>query len=238
VSGFLVVATRSDASAHWAWRGLRERGYECEFVLTEELATADVRWCHRVGTSGSSVEVSLADGRCLRSGHFSALLNRAFVPPLTALARAGWRDSDYARSEQVAFCLSWLRALSPVVVNPPTARGLAGAWRSPLEWRQLAATAGFEVEPLVADSHCADRVKAFPFTPPDGLVVGDQAFGTAGAPEVKAAAIRLSRLAATPILGLWFSDRRRLQLKMATPHPDLTVGGGRALTALERLLAT
>jgi hypothetical protein len=234
---WLVVASGQDASAHWVWRGLRARGHRCELLLTEALETAEVRWRHRIDARRTRVEATLADGRCLRSGDYSAVLNRTIAPPLMVMARMGWEDSEYARSEQIAFALSWLRGLAPVVANPPTSRGLAGAWRSPLEWRALARSAGLEISPLVADSHDPDTTGGFPLTPATGLVIGKEAFGSAAQPGVKAAAIRLAQAAETPMLGFWFSDQHRSRLMMATPHPDLTLGGERGLEAVERLLS-
>jgi hypothetical protein len=195
-----------------------------------------VQWRHRVGRGSPSVEVLLPDGDQLRSGEFSAVLNRVIAPPLAGLARTSGEDSAYARSEQIAFSLSWLRALAPLVVNPPTARGLAGAWRSSVEWRSLGRAAGLDVEPLVRESLAPEPASVFPQLPPTGMVIGDEAFGAAAEPRVKAAAIRLSQMAETPILGLWLSADRHRRLTMATPHPVLSLGGKGGVAALERVL--
>lgn len=233
---WLLVASGQDASALWAWRVLGARGHRCEVVLTEALELPDVHWRHRVATGGADVEITLSDGRRLKTGDFDAVLNRVITPPLTLLARMGWEDSAYARSEQIAFSISWLRALAPLVINPPAARGIAGAWRSALEWRVQARTAGFEVEPLRVDSRDPQSLAAFPLTPPDVLVLGEEAFGAAS-PSQRAAAVRLARATGTPILGLWLTDSHAPRLTMATPHPDLTLGGEAGVDALERLLA-
>jgi hypothetical protein len=174
--------------------------------------------------------------RVLRSGEFSAVLNRAVSPPLTMLARMHWEDSAYARSEQAAFSLSWLSALAPLVVNRPSARGQAGAWRSALEWRSLAQSAGLAVEPFEADSDRPSGASYDAQVQPTGLVVGDDAFGVAAQPGLKPAAIQLARCAETPIIGLSFSDGPQHRLMMVTPLPDLTLGGEGTVSALERLL--
>jgi hypothetical protein len=230
---WLILASGYDSSAYLAGEYFRRRQHRIEVLLTERLEGADVRWRHRVGTAGADVELALADGRHLRSGDFSAVLNRTMLPPLTVMARAAWEDSAYALSEQSAFALSWLHALAPVVVNPPTPRGLAGAWRSPLEWRCLAAVAGLEAAPLEADSDAPDGTPMFPDGPPNALVIGDRAFGAAANEPVRGAAVRLSKLASTPILGLWLTDDR---LTMATPNPDLSIAGTEGMAALERLM--
>lgn len=230
---WLIIASWHDRAAHWAHRGLAAQGNDCELLWSERLESAEVTWRHRVETGSASVEISLADGGHLQTGDFAAVLNRMITPPMTGLARVNGADSVYARSEQVAFALSWLQALAPVVVNPPAPRGLAGAWRSAAEWRALALAAGFSVEPLISDSHAAEPFPVFPLAPPDILVIGDEAFGQAAEPEVAAPAIRLARLACTPILGLWLNGR---ELTTATPHPDLSLGGERGHDALARLL--
>lgn len=212
------------------------RGRTCDLLLTERLESAEVLWRHFVSSTSGSVEVRLRDGDRLRSGEFSAVLNRVISPPLTQLARADWEDSAYARSEQVAFSLSWLHALAPVVINPPAARGLAGAWRSPLEWRMLALDAGFEVEAFDADSDAHEPAHGVPLSPAPGMVIGESAFGMAALPGVAGPAIRLARLAETPVLGLWFCSGREGRFTMATPHPDLALGREAGLDALERLL--
>jgi hypothetical protein len=231
---WLILASGHDTSAHLAAQYFRRRGRATEVLVTERLEGAGVRWRHRVGVHGAEVEVALADGRHLRSGDFSAVLNRAMLPPLTVMARAAWEDSAYALSEQSAFALSWVNALAPNVVNPPTPRGLAGAWRSPLEWRSLAAAAGLEPVPFKADTDALEAAPVFPDGPPNALVIGECAFGAAADEPVRAAAVRLARLASTPILGLWLTDGR---LAMATPNPDLSMAGAEGLAALEGLLA-
>jgi hypothetical protein len=153
------------------------------------------------------------------------------------MAQMQWQDSDYARTEQSAFALSWLHALAPVVVNPPAARGLAGAWRSQAEWAGLARRAGLDCALDTADSHDPGRVHCFPQTPQNGLVVGERAFGLAARPETRHAAIALAREADTPLLGLWLTDEEVPRLTMATPHPDLSLGGEPGIDALEEVLS-
>ena len=41
---------------------------------------------------------------------------------------------DYAAAELSALIVSWLAALGGRVLNPASARGFSGAWRSRSEW--------------------------------------------------------------------------------------------------------
>jgi hypothetical protein len=181
--------------------------------------------------------MTLADGRRLDSGTVSVVLNRVFSAPLTLLAAAQWEDSTYARSEQSAFALSWLQALAPVVINPPAARGLAGAWRSAVEWCGLARYVGLDCAGLVLDSHEPDSLLGFPTALHNGLVIGTRAFGLAARPEIRAAAVRLAQEAETPLLGLWLTEEASPRLMMATPHPDLSFGGEAGIDALDELMS-
>jgi hypothetical protein len=234
---WLLVASRQDTSALWAFERLSARGRPCQVVLTEALQSSEVRWFHSVSTRGAGVTVTLAGGRRIDSADLAAVLNRAVNAPLTLMAQMQWQDSDYARTEQSAFALSWLHALAPVVVNPPAARGLAGAWRSPAEWSGLARRTGLDCASHEADSHDPGGVNCFPQVPQNGLVIGERAFGLAARPEIRAAAIALAKEAGTPLLGLWFTDEISPRLTMATPHPDLSLGGESGIDALEAVLS-
>jgi hypothetical protein len=234
---WLLVASRQDTSALWAFERLNARGRPCQVVLTEALQSSEVRWLHSVSSRGAGVTMTLADGRRIDSGNVAAVLNRALSAPLTLMAQMQWPDSDYARSEESAFALSWLQALAPVVVNPPAARGLAGAWRSRAEWSGLARRAGLDCAPHEADSHDPGSVHCFPQAPQNGLVIGERAFGLAARPEVRPAAIALAKVAGMPLLGLWLTDEQAPRLTMATPHPDLSLGGEPGIDALERVLS-
>ncbi|MEA2213636.1 MAG: hypothetical protein QOF83_3584 [Solirubrobacteraceae bacterium] len=190
-----------------------------------------------MSTDAVGVTVTLADGRRIDSADIAAVLNRTILAPFTAMAQGQWPDSAYARSEQSAFALSWLEGLAPVVVNSPAARGLAGAWRSATEWFGLARRAGLPCAALTVDSREPDTLVRMPMRPNDGLVVGRQTFGVPDRPGLRAAAVELARAADTPLLGLWFSREGPPRLEMATPHPDLSVGGEFAVEALDELLA-
>lgn len=234
---WLLVATGQDTSARWAFERMRARGRRCQVLLTEALQSAGVKWVHHVSSDRASVTVTLADGRRIETGEVTAVLNRMVAPPLSPLARGRWPDSGYARAEESAFALSWLPALAPAVLNAPAARGLAGAWRSPVEWSALARRAGLSFAPLARDSHEPGDLWRFPLTPQNGLVIGEETFGLADRPELRAGVVRLAREAQTPLLGLWFTPEVTPRLAMATPHPDLSLGGEPGVDALEELLS-
>jgi hypothetical protein len=237
VRDWLLVASAQDTSALWAFERLSAHGRPCQVLLTEALQSSDVRWVHHVTSAGARVTVTLADGRRIDSADIAAVLNRTFLAPFTVMAQSQWPDSAYARSEQSAFALSWLQALAPVVLNPPVARGLGGAWRSATEWFGLAQRAGLPCAPLTADSHEPDTLMHLPMRPNDGVVIGTRTFGVADLPGLREAAVTLARTADTPLLGLWFSQEGPPRLETATPHPDLSLGGEAAVHALAELLA-
>jgi hypothetical protein len=233
---WLVVCSRSDAPALWAAGRLQAFGRPVEVLYTEDLDAPGVRFSHRVDRRSASTRIVLADGRAIDSGRVSSVLNRMLIPPLDVLRRALPGDVTYARSELVAFTMSWLRALAPVVVNDPACRGLSGAWRSPLEWRSLARRAGLATTPVTAGTGRpgAAAETAMPVT--DVLVVGDETFGAPADERLRRGAARLARLAETPIIGLSFAPGTR-RLASVTPHPDLSRGGDPGAHAIERLLA-
>lgn len=65
-------------------------------------------------------------------------------------ARARPEDREYGANELWAFFLSWLAALPPPVVNPPSVSALSGSFHSSAEWTRLAAQSGLPVSPWQA----------------------------------------------------------------------------------------
>jgi hypothetical protein len=241
----VVLAHAGDASAHWAATRLRERGASpVEEVLVESLGAATT-WQHELGVDGATTEIGLLDGRHLRTGEVTSVLNRMLQPPLAAVAAAIPGDADYARGELTAFAASWLRALAPVVVNEPTPQGLCGRWRAPLQWRALALAAGLPAAPTTFESASPPPLgygffeAAEPCT--TVLMLGGELLDGEVPDAVRAAVRRFAALAETPILGLRFAglerDRAEWRLLDATPYPDLSSGGEAGISALEELLA-
>jgi len=240
---WMVLAHSGDASALWAYTRLQARR-PVDLVLVEDLEAPGTGWVHRVGTSGGSVEIRLADGRRVNSAGVDAVLNRVMVPPAgTAAAVAAPGDGEYARGEITAFTISWITALAATVVNTPSTQGLCGRWRPALAWRVLAARAGLPVVPLDLDSTRPD---------PDHGQLNGQAGTTvltidgallhpAAPAAVRDGAARLAELSGTPLLGLRFAGtdpaRSGWRLLDATPQPDLSVAGEAGIDALEGVLS-
>lgn len=214
-----------------------------ELVLIESLGAAATTWRHELGADGVHTDIRLADGRRLRTGDVTVVLNRMLQPPLPPAASVVPGDADYARNEMTAFAVSWLLGLAPRVVNEPTPQGLCGRWRAPLHWRALALDAGLPVAPLTFDSRVPPPL-AYGL---DGqasatvLTIGGEPLADAMPAAARAAVRRLSDRARTPILGLRFAgaDPAQLgwQLLDATPYPDLTSAGEAGISALEAALA-
>jgi hypothetical protein len=241
-----VLCSAADASALWVYERLRARGRApVGLLFAEQLAHPAVRWEHRVDTHGASLTLATGDGRTLRGADVGAVLNRLAAPPLAVLEYADRDDREYARNELTAFAASWLRTLSATVVNAPDPHGLCGRWRRPLEWRALAAQAGFACAPLTlasADPDGVDRADGDAGGPGATLLAVD---GRILHPAVPAAAqhacARLTRRCGTRVLGVRFEGPdpagRGWRVLGATPFPDLSFAGEAGIGALEQALA-
>jgi hypothetical protein len=209
-----------------------------------------VRWEHRVATRGATLTLVTGDGLTVRGADLGAVLNRLATPPLAVLDHADPDDREYARNELTAFAASWLRVLSARVVNAPDPHGLCGRWRPPLEWRALAARAGMPYAPLRLASDDASPGSGLAMAAPGpveaptttpALAIDGRVLLPGAPAALQAAAARLSRLAATRILGLRFDGpdpaRGGWRLHDATPYPDLSLAGEAGVAALEAALA-
>jgi hypothetical protein len=242
---WLILSAATDPSALWAYQGLQSRGLEpLEWVTAESLA-AGVRWEHRLGAAGVSVDITLADGRRIRDTELRGVLNRLAVVPQETLLLIHPSDRDYVYQEWNAFFLSWLNALPPPVVNRPMPWGLSGRWRHVSEWIYLAAQAGLPVPHYQLSSRdfsdpfgVASRLVPARTPVQLVLVVGQAATGDPAPPAVQAGCLRLAELAQTTLLGVEFvtGPDDTWQFVGATPHPDLRPGGEALLDALAHLL--
>ncbi|MGH3785709.1 MAG: hypothetical protein ACRDRG_03995 [Pseudonocardiaceae bacterium] len=238
---WIVLAHSADESALWAFQRLRARARQpVELLLVEALDTPVTNWIHQVGAEGACVEVRLGDGRLLSTTGVRAVLNRLIWPPLGLVATAAPADAQYARSELIAFAMSWLHSLAPVIVNEATSQGLCGRWRPALHWRVLGMRAGLPIAPLQMTSAAVDREE-------DGaisttvLVIGGELLADSAPDAIRQAARRLAVLSETAILGLRFAGadpaRCGWRLLDATPQPDLSAAGEAGIVALEEVLA-
>jgi hypothetical protein len=259
---WLVLCALGDEAGRWAFDGLRGRATDpVELVTDADLVGA--AWEHRIGEAGVASEVRLGDGRTLRSNEIRGTLNRLTHAPPALTGLLAPADREYGYAEYSALLLSWLAALDGPILNPPTTRGLCGAWRSNLEWASLAAEAGLACVPVEADSDDpsdlvlgqprvdADRARWEPWPPgasiiEDAIVVGDTVFSARRLDRAsRDACRRLAVLAGTPILGLVFAPAERNgragmppRLRGATSLPDLRAGGEPLLSALADTLRT
>jgi len=238
---WLVLCPENDAPTRWAYHGLQARGLSpLEWVSAESLGLG-ARWEHRVGAAGVSFEVTLADGRRIRSGEVRGTLNRLLYPPLEGLPLFDPGDRDYVRQELQSFFMSWLSALPGPVLNRPTPWGLSGRWRHVSEWIALAGRAGLPVPPYSLSSRdVAGVLSTAPRPAPAGtppvtlIVVAGTTVGAPATPEIRAGCVRLAELVQTALLGVDFVRAADGEWVFydASPAPDLRLGGEALLDAL------
>lgn len=237
---WLVLCHAADTAALWAYEGLRLRGLAPLELISAEALAYGARWEHRLGAAGLILDVTLADGRTIRSGCVRGALNRLSTVPNAHLQFAQLADRDYALQELSAFFLSAISALPGPVVNRPTPQGLAGAWRPPSEWAWLAARAGLPVARYEESSSSSlEPSLVVPTTPTRTIVVvNDQPCGPPAPPPILAGCRALARLAEVDLLGVEFvaEASRAWTFAGATPLPDLRLGGAALLDALTLLL--
>ena len=143
----VVLAHAGDASAHWAAARLRERGAgPVEEVLVESLGAATT-WRHELGADGTTTEIRLLDGRRLRTGEVTSVLNRMLQPPLgygleaaepsTTVLMLGGELLDGEVPDAVRTAV---RRFATLAETPILGLRFAGLERDRAEWRLLDAT--------------------------------------------------------------------------------------------------
>jgi hypothetical protein len=204
---YLVLGSSDDPSVPWVVHGLQARGLApLEWVSAEMLAHAP-RWEHGLGTAGTHLTVTLADGRTIHSDAVRGVINRLVSVPTEGLHAAHPLDRNYAAQELAAFFLSWLHALPSPVINQPTPQGLSGAWRHASEWVWLAAQAGLPTPRYRLSSQDPPDPGAWDgrLAPPDApvetvFVLADHVIGAPLAPALQEGCRRLARLTHTALL--------------------------------------
>ena len=203
-----------------------------------------LRWDHRVGAHGASVQISFSEDRVISSGTVRGVLNRLReIPSWRSLRRLRAADRDYASQELAAFFLSWLSCLPQPVLNRPTPQGLAGRERHIAEWISLATVAGLPTAPYWQSSRtypttATEGISRSEVPPLDTVLVIDRYIFGAAPSTLLSACRRLATLATTPILGIAFTGGATGSWTFAgaTPLPDLRAGGEPALDALAEVL--
>ncbi len=242
---WLILCNPNDASVPWAYEGLMSRGLvPLELVSSETLAYG-VRWEHRLGNFGAFVEITLVDGRTIRSDQINGVLNRLVSAPSQHLLLIQPADREYVSAELTAFFMSWLYALPHPVLNRPTPQGLSGQWRDVSEWILMASRAGLPTPNYRRSSRdyllemSAERTSSPAFTLDSTVIVVRGHVVGASAPDHICKGCRcLAELAGTELLGIQFtsSPTGPWTFVGATTHPDLRLGGNLLLDVLTSVL--
>jgi hypothetical protein len=232
---WLVLTDPGDHTGAWLGEGLRKRGLEpLEVLAVDELLT-DTKWVHTIGETGARFTAELPGGRLITSDDVRGVVNRiSYVSP-SAAAVMDPTDREYVNLEQHAFLLSWLHAIQAPVLNPPSPRGLGGAWRHASEWFWLATQAGLACEPFRSSS--ADPAALWaslePWSGLTAITVGTQIVDNGLPEDLKQGCVNLAHLSATPLLSVHFrSDNGRVLFAGANPRPQIEHAGDAALDAL------
>lgn len=238
---WLFLCSPDDLPGLWAYRKLRNHHQGRLRLVTPEEMGAAPTWEHRVGAGATSCRIVLDGGDAIDGSRLQGVINRMTrAPQFTCDPQPAQEDLDYAAREGYAMVLSWLTALPCPLLNPPSPRGLCGAWRGTSEWLQLGRKAGLSVLPLT--------LGAPPSPPPDGgwrrLLVIDGALlaEDPAHPPPEAVAegcLHLSRLARSPLMQVWFhlAPDCTWRFGSASPLPDLSLAGERGIAALARRMA-
>jgi hypothetical protein len=237
---WLVLCSRHDTAARWAYEGLQARGLApLELVTIEDLVYGPY-WEHRLGRDGVSSQNILSDLRTLQSREVKGALNRLTYLPPSYLSIGRPEDRDYAAQELNALLLSWLQALAPPILNPPTPQGLSGRWRHLSEWVCLAARAGLPTSTYHLNSYdFALHERRAPHEPVQTVItLAGQTFGASAPNDILEGCLRLSESSDTPLLGVEFVGGESGQWTFAdsTPLPDLRLGRVALLDALAGVL--
>jgi hypothetical protein len=232
---WLVLCSAYDIPALWAYQGLRARGLAPVELVSAELLTNTLRWEHRLGSAGVSINISLADGRVIRGDRVRGTLNRLLSLPFEYFQMASPVDRQYATQEMNAFFMSWLYALPAPVLNRPTPQGLCGHWRHPVEWHILAAKAGLPTA-VCRQSSFDTLATSYPGSQPATTLfaVQDRIVGGPAPGFIVEGCRRLAELSGTAVLGIDFrhSPEGPWTFAGCTPMPDLRLGGAAILDAL------
>lgn len=238
---WMVLCSKADVAALWAYQGLKRRGLSPLVLVTAEVLANSLRWEHRVGPRGADIEIELYDGRRISKRETRGTLNRLQGVPYEQALQIRESDRMYAAQEFTAFFMSWLNALPSPILNRPTVQGLSGQWRHISEWICLASKAGLPVPGYCMTSRePADEIHNLGRLVHAGapvitvIVVAGRAICAHAPAHILQASAEVAKLAETELLGLEFivDSQGSWIFAGATPAPDLRSGGEELLDAL------
>jgi hypothetical protein len=246
---WLVLCSSEDASAIWAYQGLKRMGIApLELVTAESLACS--QWEHRLSGSGTLTRITLANGRVIDGDKVKGALNRLHGPSPYALQKAADSDREYAQAELTAFYLSWLHGLPGVVINRPTPMGLSGAWLHPSEWTLRAWRAGLRTRRFrqsaqdagdrdgLQGPRCVGRDSGSRASGKQSVIaLRHGVFGGLVSNSVARACGKLVANIGAELLGIELAaEGGQWVFAEATPSPDLRAGGTPLLRCLAQVL--
>lgn len=232
-----VLCDAWDAAACWAAEQLHRAGHDVCVATAAQLEAA-VRIRHRIGRTGqATVDIQLADGRCLSDADGAGILNRLCAVPIDRLQAVAGPDRDYALQEMHALFLSWLHALPGKMLNRPTPQGLGGNWRHPSAWMLMAGQAGLETPPYRQSDRSDPQADWPPAQGADRATIhcvdGRLATTADLPPALGQACLRLAGLAGDGLIGIDLQRcEGRWRFHGASPRPDLSLGGQPLVDAL------
>ena len=231
----LVLSERTDPDGAWLTHGLQTRGLDPILHLTTDDLVEGATWAHTVGEDGAGFTVRLADGTTIRSEQIAGVVNRiGYITPAHVIDVVD-ADREYVLHELNAFFMSWLASVQAPVLNPPSARGLAGAWRPRSEWAYLAAEVGLDHLPVKSSDPGLEPLRiGTQHEGPTAITVAGGIVDNGLGEDMRRASLRLAELAETPLLGMEFAtdDQGDLVLAGVTPQPSLQAVGDAVIDAI------
>jgi hypothetical protein len=242
---WLTLCSSSDTPALWAHHALRAQGLEPLELVTTEMLGQVIRWEHRLGIKGASINFTLNDGREIKSESIRGVLNRTMWIPTEHLTYVHLTDREYAIQEFLAFFSSWLYALPQPVLNRPRPPGLSGQLRHVSEWIWMASSVGLHISDYTQSSvnllpEIVFEGRVTPINTPINtvFVVNEHVIADEAPSDIREKCRNLADLARTDLLGIEFAEGSESPWTFvgATTLPDLRLGGQAILDKLILIL--
>jgi hypothetical protein len=208
-------------------------------MITADSLSFDAVWEHRIGTDRVIVDITLSDGRRIRSEALRGVINRLQQVPTDAMVLMHSSEYDYVYHEMNTFFMSWLSALPQPVLNRPKPGGLSGGSPHISEWIWLASRAGLPTPEYVYTDQDYLRVNSgYASAIQTVFVVDHSLIGQTASSDMNRSCIRLAELSGIELLGIDFTigPNETWSFAGATSYPDLRIGGADLLDALADIL--